>query len=214
MAIVTTAEFTAYTGLTETAARLTAALSVAEARVARRLGVASLTRATYTDEPHTGRGTTRLALRTIGLDEGETLTIKVRGTGTVGVEVQSSAYRVTDARRGVVSLLGFHQGEVFDNNPFSPRYSEQVSGPGWTREPAGILVTMTGGYDTDANPAPEDLKQIVFVMMVDVLETTKPIGLSNQSEGGYSYGLASRTERAERLEELLRDWTRERGGVA
>lgn len=214
MALVTPAEFRTFTGLTETDARLTVAISVSETVVARKLGLSSLERATYTDKPHTGRGNTALALQSLNIDTDATLTIKIRHHGSQPVTVDIDHYRVTDARRGIVTLLGYFGGEVFDNDPFTHAYSRYESGPGWPKERGSILVTMTGGYDTDTNPAPDDLKQVIFAMAVENLEVAKPIGLANQSEGGYSYGRATRIERGELLDEMLRDWRRDRGGAA
>jgi len=161
MALISTAEYKAYAGITDSTwdTRLAVLISMTEAALLRYCGRA-FEEATYTDAEIDGTGERSLWLPNTPVTAVSAVKI-VASDGTT-TTLDSTDYRWTAA--GEIFRLGSNQWwDDGDGYAFARDNSARWPDP---IEPASVLVSYTGGYAT----IPDDLKGLMYLLVDSAMD--------------------------------------------
>lgn len=216
-ALITLAEYKAYAGITTTDATRDAQLQPmidAATEAVRRYAGRSLDdgfSSVARTEAYDGNDTERLQLREYPVTSVASI-VQTADDGSTQT-IDSSEYRIEDAKTGIVAKLGAISGRFAAavtwssvgswprNRSIYPRDSWETS-PSWTAGIQNFTVTYTGGYTT----IPAGLKYVIY-RWVDQLKQKQASGaFKSERIGAYAYELKDDSEWRSELNDLMRPY--------
>ena len=200
MAIISTAEYKAYAGITDSDwdTRLDVLIPMGQAGLERYCG-RTFEEATYTDAKFSGNGQCSIWIPNTPL----TAVSAVKTVDSAGTEttLASTEYRFTE--EGELFRLGGGSGSAWDYqtvvNPLQPR----ATGTWSDDAPDNILVSYTGGYST----VPDDLKGLMFMIVDSILdEAGENWKLASGADGVVNRTLMAPDLISRRFGDMCRPW--------
>lgn len=204
--IISTTEYNVYAGIADTSfnTRLAVFIDLTQANLERATG-RLFDEKDYIDEKHDGNDQSSIWLDNTPVTVVES--VKLLATDGSTETLDASTYRFTETGE-LHRLSGLnHHSEHHDNIGFG---LNRHRGAVWPEDVENVLVSYTGGYDS--NKMPNDLKGLMYMLVDSVFDQVRENWmLGSTNDGVEAKTFLSPTDISTRFASLIAPWRRQVG---